>query len=347
MHLKKIICCFSILLTVLSAEPGFARVSKTHTVKQAGIDFNALRQVLHTLLPNETIGVEPVNKTVALTGNVSSNDVAQKAIKVAQEFVGKDIEVINFMQLKYGQQVMLRVKVGEIQRSALKRLGVGVITPLAVLTSLEKDGLFKVLAEPNLVAISGESAEFLAGGEFPIPVVQQGNTMSVIYKTFGVKIAFTPQVLAPNRIRLNVEPEVSELSPSHSVDVKGMNIPAITSRRAKTTVELAPGESFMIAGLIKDNLHNEVTELPGLADIPVLGALFRSSAFRRNETELVIAVTPYLVDPVTGNDIKLPTDNFQPARTLDTVFFGALGGATSSEPMSSKGLEGPAGFIAE
>jgi pilus assembly protein CpaC len=339
------------MMLTLFMHPAQAKQVKHPAQQQLAIsqpvrDITALKQTLRALMPSEPIGVERVNRSIALTGNVSSADAAQKAVKVAEEYVGKG-EVINFMQIKSGQQVMLRVRVGEIQRTALKQLGVGIITPLAVLTSLEKDGVFRVLAEPNLVAISGESAEFLAGGEFPVPVAQKGDTMSVEYKSFGVKIAFTPLVLAPNRIRLNVEPEVSEISTIGAVSVKGMNIPSVTSRRAKTTVELAPGESFMIAGLIKDNLRNQVTQLPGLGDIPILGALFRSSAFQRNETELVIAVSPYLVDPVAGNDIRLPTDNFHTPSSLENVFLGAIGGRSTTASPSAKGLEGPSGFIAE
>ena len=345
--LRKTITCLSIVLITLAltTTPTYAKKHSSTQSEQRSDDYSSLRRVLRSLLPGENIGVERVNKTIALTGTVSSAEVAQKAVKVAEEFAG--VGVLNFMQIKSGQQVMLRVRIGEIQRTALKRLGIGIVTPLAVLTSLEQEGVFKVLAEPNLVAMSGESAEFLAGGEFPVPIAQKGDTMSVDYKPFGIKVAFTPLVLSPNRIRLNVEPEVSELSNLGAVSVKGMNIPSVTSRRAKTTVELAPGESFMIGGLIKDNLRNQITQLPALGDIPVLGALFRSSAFNRNETELVIAVTPYLVDPVTGADIKLPTDNFRPASTLESVFFGKLGAHNTLENPPSKGLEGPAGFIAE
>jgi pilus assembly protein CpaC len=349
--LKKFLMCSVILSMTLTLyiTPSAARESRRaeQDTSQASSNIGGIKQVLRSLLPNETIGVERINKSIALTGNVSSADAAQKAVKIAEEFTSRPSDVLNFMQIKTGQQVMLRVRVGEIQRTALKQLGVGIVTPLALLTSLEKEGVFKVLAEPNLVAISGESAEFLAGGEFPVPVAQKGGAMSVLYKTFGIKVNFTPLVLAPNRIRLNVEPEVSEISTAGAVSIQGTNIPSVTSRRAKTTVELAPGESFMIAGLIKDNLRHEVTQLPALGDIPVLGALFRSSAFQRNETELVIAVTPYLVDPAANSDIKLPTDNFRPANSLEAVFLGAVSSTRPAGTNSSKGLEGPAGFIAE
>ena len=175
----------------------------------------------------------------------------------------------------------------------------------------ERDGLVTTLSEPNLTALSGETAEFLAGGEFPIPLSQGLGTTTIEYKKFGVSLAYTPTVLANGRISIRVRPEVSELSSQGAVTVSGFTIPALTVRRAETTVELGSGQSFMIAGLMSNNAQNTIDKAPGAGDVPILGALFRSTEFRKGQTELVIVVTPYLVRPVSDNEIALPTDGFQ------------------------------------
>lgn len=184
----------------------------------------------------------------------------------------------------------------------------------------EQVGLVTTLSQPNLTALSGETADFLAGGEFPIPINQGLGTTTIEYKNFGVSLAYTPTVLANGRISMRVRPEVSELSSAGSVTLNGFQVPALTIRRAETTVELGSGESFMIAGLLSNNSQNLVDKAPGLGDVPVLGNLFKSSNFRKGETELVIVVTPYLVKPVNANDIKLPTDGFQTPNELQRLF---------------------------
>ena len=215
---------------------------------------------------------------------------------------------------------------------------------------MEQDDLIKVLAEPNLIAVSGESAEFLAGGEVPIPMASglgSAATVTVEYKPYGVSLKFTPDVLSENRIRILVQPEVSEVVFTQGVTVSGLPVPSITTRRMKTTVELAPGESFMIGGLLKDQTNATIQQLPGLKELPVLGALFRSTNFQRNESELVIAVTPYLVDPLKSSDVKLPTDDFRPANQMEMFFFGTLGAITANGHPSEETpqLEGPTGFM--
>jgi len=184
---------------------------------------------------------------------------------------------------------------------------------LAALNLGETIGLVTTLAEPNLTALSGETAEFLAGGQFPIPTSSGLGTVSVEFKNYGVSLSYTPTVLANGRISLRVRPEVSELSTQGAVTISGFSIPALTVRRAETTVELGSGQSFMIAGLLSNNSQNTITKMPGAGDIPVLGSLFRSTAYQKGETELVIIVTPYLVNPVDANQIKLPTDGFKSA----------------------------------
>lgn len=378
-------------------------------------DLPAARRALREFLPGENIGVSMVNTRIALTGNVSGAEAAATAMEIAQEFVrgklvkdgevderrtyndasGRKSPVINLMKINAGQQVMLRIRIGEIQRSALKNLGVnltalgkegrasgfqigtgtgqygaeggkfgfgnftnaaesfgsvgGVIQGAkyglaANIDALERDGLLKVLAEPNLVALSGEEAQFLAGGEFPIPIPQQLGTTTVEYKPFGVALKFTPYVLSPNRLRIQVQPEVSEISNERIIETTdGFNAPSIITRRASTTVELAPGETFMIAGLIRDSMSTQIDELPGVGEIPVLSALFRSTSFQHNESELVIAVTPFLVDPLKGSDVKMPTDDFRPASFMENIFYGALSGTRGNNPS----VEGPSGFMVD
>ncbi|WP_305098172.1 type II and III secretion system protein family protein [Croceibacterium aestuarii] len=175
----------------------------------------------------------------------------------------------------------------------------------------ERDGLVTTLSQPNLTALSGETAEFLAGGEFPIPLSQGLGTTTVEYKKYGVSLAYTPTVLANGRISIRVRPEVSELSSQGAVTLNGFQIPALTIRRAETTVELGSGQSFMIAGLLSNNAQNTIDKAPGVGDLPILGNLFKSTEFRKGQTELVIVVTPYLVNPVDDSEIKLPTDGFR------------------------------------
>jgi pilus assembly protein CpaC len=196
--------------------------------------------------------------------------------------------------------------------------------------ALKENGLIKVLAEPTLITLSGKSATFLAGGEFPIPVPQigGGSTMVTIeYKPFGVGLSFTPTVLSNGKISMQVAPEVSELDFSNSVALQGFVIPSITTRRVSTTVELADGQSFAIAGLLKDEVREQIRKFPVLGDIPVLGALFRSSNFQKSETELIIIVTPRLVKPLDMAKQPLPTDQFVEPDDVDFYLLGRTEGA--------------------
>ena len=178
-----------------------------------------------------------------------------------------------------------------------------------IVDALEREGLVNVLAEPNLTALSGETASFLAGGEFPVPVGQDdNNNIEIQFKQFGVSLAFTPTVLSAGRISLRVRPEVSDLSDKGAIKLNDLVIPALSTRRAETTVELGSGQSFAIGGLISNTTRNNLDKVPGLGDLPVLGTLFRSTNFRRSESELVIIVTPYLVAPVGSGQLATPRD---------------------------------------
>jgi len=200
----------------------------------------------------------------------------------------------------------------------------------------ETEGLVTTLAQPNLTALSGETASFLAGGEFPIPLSQGLGSVSIEYKQFGVSLAFTPVVLANGRISMRVRPEVSELSDNGAITLNGFTVPALTVRRAETTVELGSGQSFMIAGLMQNGHNSTIDRTPGLGEVPILGALFRSNSWRRAETELVIVVTPYLVQPVSANQIVLPTDGYQSPSTAERLLLGrttdGVSGATRPGP---------------
>src|SRR5690606_8062510 len=181
----------------------------------------------------------------------------------------------------------------------------------AALDALAEEGLVNLLAEPNLTALSGETASFLAGGEFPIPIDSDDDGLTIEFKEFGISLAFTPTVLSSNRISLRVRPEVSDLSENGAITINGLTIPALATRRAETTVELGSGQSFAIGGLLSTDIESAVSKYPGLGDLPILGSLFRSTRFQRNETELVILVTPYLVRPVDEPVMALPTDGYR------------------------------------
>ena len=203
----------------------------------------------------------------------------------------------------------------------------------------ERIGLITTLSQPNLTALSGETADFLAGGEYPIPISQGLGATSIEYKRFGVSLSYTPTVLANGRISIRVRPEVSELSSQGAVQLNGFQVPALTIRRAETTVELGSGQSFMIAGLMSNSAQNTIEKTPGVGDIPILGTLFRSTNFRRGETELVIVVTPYLVNPVNANEIVLPTDGFQSPNEIQRLLgnMGSDGKSGTTRPMPSAG----------
>lgn len=206
--------------------------------------------------------------------------------------------------------------------------------------ALEEKGVVKTLAEPNLIAMSGDTASFLAGGEFPVPVSQNqrsggdaggsSSAISIEFKEFGVSLSFTPTVLENGLINLVVSPEVSRLDRSVTVNVGNLSIPGLSTRRAKTTVELRDGQSFAIAGLIQNDFEDTVRQFPILADLPIIGALLRSSEFKRNESELVIIVTPHLVQPAPAGSLKTPVDDFMPPTTADLFLMGKTEGSARS-----------------
>ena len=234
----------------------------------------------------------------------------------------------------------------------------GSLNVQGLIDALVDEGLITVLAEPNLTAVSGETADFLAGGEFPIPVPQAGSgggtTITIDYKTFGVGLDFTPTVLDESRMSIKVRAEVSELSTTGSITISGFTVPSLNVRRAQTTIDLASGQSFAIAGLYQNNVTSAIDSFPWLGDVPVLGALFRSTSFQRNESELVIFVTPYVVHPVSESaQLRLPTDGLTFSSDLEQLLLGRItttrGGRpeTLSSPTPPPPLKGTAGFMLE
>jgi len=214
----------------------------------------------------------------------------------------------------------------------------------AMIDALDEEGLARTLAEPNLTAVSGQVASFIAGGEFPIPVAQDNNRTTIEFKPFGVVLDFTPTVLSADRISLNVRPEVSDLSQNGAIEINGFRVPALTVRRVETTVELGSGQSLVLAGLLQQSTRDVVQKLPGIGDIPVLGTLFTSSAYQKNETELVVIVPPYVVRPTHADTLETPLGRYGSTRPLERYLrrhhsIAAVAGAPKGR------LHGPAGFI--
>ena len=344
----------------------------------------AIRSVLRGV---GDVRVASAGQGYVLTGTVPAAQDAYRAEAVARSFAGADRQVLNEIAILSSIQVNLRVRVAEVSREVTREFGLNwaafansgqwalgfqsflpigsalnppstasiryrssVFDINALIDSLAQDRVISVLAEPNLTAQSGETASFLAGGEFPIPVAAtQTGQISIEFKQFGVSLAFVPTVLGPDRLNLRVRPEVSELSQNGAIEVPlglggTVRIPAITVRRAETTVELGSGQSFAIAGLLQRATDQTEQGTMGLQDLPVLGALFRSDRFRRAETELVIIVTPYIVRPVSAPArLAAPTDTFRPATDLERIIERRQLGRV--RPGASRTLD--AGFIVE
>jgi pilus assembly protein CpaC len=220
-----------------------------------------------------------------------------------------------------------------------KFLGLDLLTALDL---AETDGLVTTLAEPNLTALSGETASFLAGGEIPIPIAQGLGAVSVQFKQYGISLQFTPTVMSGGRIALRVKPEVSELTSAGSVTLEGFTVPGIATRRADTMVELGSGQAFMIGGLLSNNANNLTDKVPGLGNLPIIGALFRSNNFRKRQTELVIVVTPYLVKPIDATAIKLPTDGYKAPTDVERILQGKSYSGTSGAGRPVPTAEGAA-----
>ena len=331
-----------------------------------------LHNQLRALFPGEAVNVSVTDEAIFLSGSVSSTQAAMRIAEVAQHTSAKR-RLVNLLQVPGGpgrQQVMLQVRVAEVNRRAITELGASFFTSAAgfrdvlartttgqfsapdfdndegltftdflnlfvldtkhnlgvVIRALKARGFFQSLAEPTLVAYNGEEASFLAGGEIPIPV-PQGITgaVTIVFKEFGVRLSFRPTIVG-DTIRLWVRPEVSALDFSNGIQLGGFRVPALSTRRAETELELRDGQSFTIGGLLNNTAQDDVNKVPGLGDVPIIGALFRSKAERKERTELLVLVTPRLVQPLDPGE--LPPLPVIPSRFLDVAHFEGTAAAS-------------------
>ena len=361
-------------------------------------DLNGARAALKQILPNSDIQIEGLGDSLILTGTVASPIEAQQAGDIAARLAGSVEKVVNSIAVRDRDQVMLKVTVAEVTRSIIKQLGVDLSGSLnygtavvnfnnsnpftvtgqplvagnaittsfgakpsvsATIRALENAGVVRTLAEPNLTAISGESATFISGGEFPISTGVTCQTTaagsvgqcapSIAFKKFGISLNFTPVVLTEGRISLRVMTEVSEVSNDNSINITGVQVPSIKTRRAETTLEIPSGGSMAMAGLIQDQTKAAISGLPGLSQLPVLGTLFRSRDFQNNTTELMVLVTPYIVRAVAQKDLSRPDDGFASASDPQTDLLGNInriyGVPGRNEPAQS--YRGAYGFITD
>jgi pilus assembly protein CpaC len=362
---------------------------------------SAVADTINRVLPGAQVRVEAINDSVILTGTVRSASDADHAAQIAAATVDKPEKVLNMLAVAGKDQVMLKVRIVEMDRNIIKQLGLNwqaivkdagstqfylssattygingaLLGGLATgggynkngtqvqgnLQAFERNGLVRTLAEPNLTAVSGEPAKFLVGGEFPVPVGEDNNgRVTIEFKPFGVGLGFTPVVLSEGRISLKLTTEVSELSNQGAFSIFGGSggsggtsasvvVPGLTVRRADTTVELPSGGSLMIAGLLQDKSAQDIDSLPGLKDLPVLGALFRSRDYQSGQTELVVIVSPYLVDPTNPSQLQTPIDGLQLANDRDTILLGRLNKTYNREAPAASGrtYQGPYGYVVE
>ena len=351
-----------------------------------GPDAEGARAAISQLLPDDEIEVTPVGDALFLSGTVRGEQAASTARTAARRFVSADANVINRLTVAGPQQVLLKVRVAEVNRTVIKDLGLNtsyshtgknltvnslgggstafndtaaasgsILFQPAGLTvnfaALEEHGLLRTLAEPNLSALSGETAKLLAGGEVPIPVSQTNGAVTVEFKPYGVGLVFSPVILGNGRISLKVQSEVSSLDENHKVAIgTNISVPAFLVRRAETVVEMSSGGSLMIAGLMTNIGESDLNSIPGMKDLPIIGSLFGSTAYNNSETELMITVTPYLVEPVNAKALSLPTDGFIPSSDLKRYFLMKLQEeyvGKKAVALPPQALQGPVGYIVE
>lgn len=408
------------------------------------MDTAVINEMIKRYVPEARVTVESANSNLVISGLVDNLVQSDQISRLVSAYLPNDgvSQVVNMMTIRAKDQVMLEVRIVEMQRTVIKQLGInlsgttnfgdfanqverqlfsfnpvtgefedadtlvlapglpfsnrfvfnnsnsfavqgtslgGLNTEVgytnyngtdvqsaagAAIDALERVGIVRTLAEPNIMAVSGESAKFLAGGEFPVPVAQEDDQITIEFKPFGVGLAFTPVVLSEGRISLKVSTEISELSNQGAfqasstagitdqgqiINVQGITIPSLVVRRAESVVELPSGGSTMLAGLIQSRTRQTLDQLPGIKKLPVLGALFQSRDFENQETEMVVIITPYLVDPTQKDKLKTPADGFVNAADPKTIFFGKLN-AQYAEPgkgLSKDNYSAPVGFIEE
>ena len=353
-------------LTLLGADGRLITNVEVHVTP----DIAEFKERLEQILPGENIEVRTANTGIVLSGTVSSISRLDRALELAERYAPD--RVSNLMSVGGTQQVMLKVRFAEMQRSVSKSLSssialqgstlgdklglAGITNSLSssdvanttvpsggdnngaflfgfnaggvevgiLLEALEARGVVRTLAEPNLTALSGQEAKFLAGGEYPIPVYQDNGSITIEYKPFGVELNFTPRVIDNDVINLELSAAVSSIDSANGFTANGFSVDAFKRRETSTTVEMRDGESFAIAGLLQDDFMDLNGQVPWVGDIPILGSLFRSAEYSRKQTELVIIVTPHLVTPTRGEVLALPTDRVQPPSERDLFLFGRI-----------------------
>jgi pilus assembly protein CpaC len=372
----------------------------TNVVLRVMADLSELKERLRQLLPDEAVEVRNAGDTIVLSGVVSGAAKLDRALSLARAYGGDS--VVNMMSVGGTQQVLLKVKVAEINRAVGKDLGVSItgigtagddVVPTidvgesgrittredgtniveslapalgtfsgvfgAIFTiadsflldiridALEAKGFAKTLSEPNLISLSGIEANFLAGGEVPIPVLGENGEVTVSFKPVGVNLNFLPLVLDNDMINVSVSAEVSQVDPNISTVTDGIEVVGFQTRRATTTVELRDGQAFAIAGLLQESFEDTISQVPWLGDIPVLGALFRSVNFQRGETELVIFVSVHLVNPVDDeSELALPTDRIAIPNEAELFLFGeTTGGVLPELGLAGAGIDGEYGYV--
>ena len=350
-------------------------------------DIAEFKERLQELLPGEHIEVRTANDGIVLSGTVSSSQKLDQALEIAQRYAPE--RVLNLMVVGGTQQVLLKVRFAEMSRSVTKALGAnvslagtgfdgdvtlngaanngvgnnngtftlgfpgGTVAVNLTLQALENKGLVRTLAEPNLTALSGQAARFLAGGEIPVPQVDDEGNVGVNFRPFGVELAFTPTVVDGDIINLQLDASVSALDEANSVNINGALVPGFNRRQTTTTVELRDGDTFAVGGLLQDDFNDAVSAVPFLGDLPIVGALFRSAQYQRSQTELVVVITAHLVSPVSGDAVALPTDRIRPPTENDLFLRGAISSEAGTTAASSRGgaaehdFSGNIGYVLE
>jgi pilus assembly protein CpaC len=358
---------------------------------QVTTDVGEFKERLNQIIPGERIEVRTANDGIVLSGTVSSASKLASALELAERYAPG--RVSNLMSVGGTQQVMLKIRFAEMQRSVSKnlssslaminpgnqavetgtflqgtngidtaievrdnvnsaavlRFGTGNLQLAILLEALESKGVVRTLAEPNLTSLSGQEATFLAGGEYPIPVSDDGN-IKIEYKPFGVEMKFTPTVVDGDLINLQIAAAVSSIDGTVTAETDGITLNAFKRRETTTTVEMRDGESFAIAGLLQDDFRDLNGQIPWLGDIPILGTLFRSAEYQRSQSELVIIVTPHLVSPTRGEALALPTDRVRLPTERELFLFGEVGKAASSGPageVARQDFTGSYGYVME
>jgi pilus assembly protein CpaC len=354
-------------------------------------DLAELKELINEIMPGEKIEIRAANDGVLISGVASSSRVLSRIIELAGRYSGKVSNLatvggtqqvmlkVRFAEMSRSVAKGLSGSVGVTSEHGGSSAGTGSVIPIVgagrvlgagtvgavssvfslggtavevLLEALESKGLVKTLAEPNLVTLSGNEARFLAGGEVPIPVSSDGGTITVDYKPFGVQMQFTPTVIDNNVINLSLETEVSDIDTANSTVIGGgISLPTFSVRRASTVVEMRDGESIAIAGLLQDNFSDNISQVPWLGDIPILGALFKSTDYARKQTELVIIVTPHLVTPVDGSSLILPTDRVRIPTESELFLLGRLtkpgSGSTGAAAVATQDFSGSYGYVLE